>query len=117
MGDGPGSHTAWIATLAEAYFSRRCEDVAALLVGIQQVEPLFSERTTAPRVRIDSGRLDGFLQFFQDGNCHLDCSRCTHCGEWAARAARVDGDPAPYVRQLESDLERIQVGSYWSGTR
>lgn len=117
MGGGPSSHTQWVAKAAAAYYSRRCEDVAELLVGIQAVEALFGQTAQAPRVQIDSSKLAGFLRFFQQDSCHWECSQCNYCAEWANHAVRVEGDPTPYVRQLESDLQRIRLGSYWTGTR
>lgn len=117
MGSGPSSHTDWIERAARAYRARRCDDVAGLLVGIQDLESPFGESPAGPRVRIDSAALEGFLRFFEEGSCRLDCDRCRYCGDWASRAVGVHGDGAPYRRRLESDLERIRLGSYWTGVR
>jgi collagenase-like PrtC family protease len=116
MGDGPSSHTDWIAAAADAYAARKCDDVAGLLVGVQPVEPLFSEAIKMPRVEVLSRELDGFLRFFQDDRCTLDCTACDYCGQWAERAVRVRGKSSRYVEQLESELEQIRLGSYRSTT-
>jgi collagenase-like PrtC family protease len=116
MGAGPSSHTGWIERAARAYHTRHCADVAELLVGIQDVESPFGDSPPGPRVRIDSGCLEGFLRYFAEGWCDLDCERCGYCAEWARRAVRIEGDGASYRRQLEADLERIRLGSYWTGT-
>ncbi|MCC7411620.1 MAG: U32 family peptidase [Gammaproteobacteria bacterium] len=117
MGEGPSSHTGWITQVAQAYSSRRCEDVAALLVGLQTIETPFGSALEAPRVRIDSARLDGFLRYFRDGHCDLDCPTCKHCAAWAGRVVQVAGSRADYVGLLQSDLETVRVGSYWAGAR
>ena len=117
MGEGPSSHTDWIVKAARAYAARRSQDVAELLVGTQAVEALFGDTAPAPRVRIESGRLEGFLRFFQEGRCLGDCTACDYCARWAEGAVRVRGGAGPYLRQLESDLQRIRLGSYWAGTR
>ena len=115
MEEGASSHTDWIAAVANAYHSRHCDDVARLLVGTQSPESVFGQSIEPVRVKIASAALDGFLRFFQDDRCALDCDRCDYCGQWAKRAVRVDGDTAELARVMESDLGRIRVGSYRSG--
>jgi hypothetical protein len=66
-------------------------------------------------VRIDSAELDGFLRFFQDDHCALDCNQCDYCGNWARRAVRVNGRPMECAQALANDLQTIRVGSYRSG--
>lgn len=115
MEEGPSSHTDWIAMVADAYRSGRCDDIARLLVGVEPPYTLFGEAPEAVRVRIESAQLNGFLRFFQDDRCALDCNQCEYCGQWARHAVRVDGHTADLARVLGSDLERIRVGSYRSG--
>jgi collagenase-like PrtC family protease len=115
MGDGPSSHTDWIAAVANAYQSRHCDDVARLLVGTQIPESIFGQNGEPPRVRIESAELNGFIRFFQEDRCALDCERCDYCGRWAKSAVKVEGNAAGSVRTIESDLERIRLGSYRSG--
>ncbi len=115
MGDGPSSHTDWIVGTAAAYQARRCDDVAALLVGIQPPFSLAGEAPSSSGVRIDSRKLDGFLRFFQDDQCSLDCDHCDYCGDWARRAIRLSGKPAETAREISDDITRIRVGSYRSG--
>jgi hypothetical protein len=117
MGDGPSSHTDWIALVAQAYASRRCTDVRELLVGIQSIETPFGASIEAPRVRIRSAKLEGFLSFFQDGHCSMDCPACVHCESWAERAVEVEGRSTDYIDRLESDIKTVRVGSYWAGAR
>jgi len=115
MEEGPSSHTDWIAMVAEAYHSRRCDDVARLLVGVEAPYTIFGEAPEPVGVRIESAQLDGFLRFFQDDHCLLDCNQCDYCGQWARRAVRVTGRPAEAAQSLERDLQTIRVGSYRSG--
>ncbi|MFZ0887359.1 MAG: peptidase U32 family protein [Candidatus Binataceae bacterium] len=109
------SHTDWIEAVGAAYRARRCDDVARLLVGTQLPESVFSQPVKPGTVRIESAQLDGFLRFFQDDRCSLDCECCDYCGSWAVRAVKVEGCGRELVGSLESDLERIRVGSYRSG--
>ncbi len=115
MEEGPSSHTDWIAMVADAYRSGHCDDVARLLVGVEPPYSLFGEAPESLRVRIESAQLNGFLRFFQDDHCSLDCNQCEHCGNWARRAVHVSGTPKPCAESLESDLKTIRVGSYRSG--
>jgi collagenase-like PrtC family protease len=116
MGDGPASHSDWIVSVAESYAGGRSDDVAALLVGLEPVQPLFAEgHGGGTRVRIESAKLDGFLDFFADGRCDLDCHRCRYCDKWAARAVTVEGDTGVYRRELERTMERIRIGDFVTG--
>lgn len=116
MGEGPSSHTDWIAACAAAYAERRCDDVAELLVGLQSLATPFGEAVDGPRVRIESRALDGFLDLFRKDGCSLDCLTCDHCKRWAARAVRFEGSGGAYRERLLLDLGRIRRGSYWAGT-
>lgn len=115
MGEGPSSHTEWISMVANAYRSRRCTDIAQLLVGIQPPMSLAGDPPEPLTVRVDSARLDGFLKFFQDDHCSLDCGQCDYCGQWAKRAVHLGGRSGDCARGISDDLERIRVGSYRSG--
>jgi collagenase-like PrtC family protease len=115
MGEGPSSHTDWIVAAARAYRSRRGGDLARLLVGIQPPMSLMGDPPKTVQVRIDSRKLDGFLRFFRDDRCSLDCARCDYCGRWARRAVSVRGRTEACVGELAADLETIRVGSYRSG--
>jgi collagenase-like PrtC family protease len=116
MGEGPSSHTDWIAMVAEAYHTRRCRDIARLLVGIQPPMSLMGEAPQSLQVRIDSRKLDGFLKIFREDRCSLDCTRCDYCGQWARRAVSLKGRTEECAGELETNLETIRVGSYRSGT-
>jgi collagenase-like PrtC family protease len=117
MGDGgPSSHTDWIVAVAEAYHNKRSDDIAALLVGVETVEPLFGKGERRDiRIKIDSTKLAGFVDFFQKGLCNMDCRTCRFCDEWATRAVTVKGDSAGYQRQLTETIERIRIGDYVTG--
>ena len=115
MEEGPSSHTDWIEMVAKAYYTRRCDDIARLLVGIQPPYTLRGEEPEPVTVHIDSAALDGFLRFFQDDHCALDCSQCDYCGVWARRAVSVSGRPGGCASALAQDLETIRIGSYRSG--
>jgi collagenase-like PrtC family protease len=115
MEEGPSSHTDWIEMVTKAYAARRCDDVARLLVGIQPPHTLRGEAPEPVAVHIDSAALDGFLRFFQDDHCSLDCSQCDYCGSWARRAVKIGGRTDDCASALTRDLETIRVGSYRSG--
>jgi collagenase-like PrtC family protease len=115
MGEGPSSHTDWIAMAAGAYQARRCRDVAQLLVGIQPPMSLMGDAPKPLDVRIDGRKLDGFLRFFREDRCSLDCESCDYCGRWARRAVSIKGRSGDCAEGLAADLETIRVGSYRSG--
>jgi collagenase-like PrtC family protease len=115
MGGGPSSHTEWIVHAAEAYRSGRAVDIGDVLVAIDAVAPLKGRAVEAPKVHIDSSRLEGFLTFFQAGHCDFNCTRCRYCGDWAETAVTIEGNAASYAEQLQSTLKTLRIGSYWTG--
>lgn len=115
MGGGPASHSDWIAMVANAYHSGKSDNVAKLLVGLEGIQSLTGEAgPEPPELRIDSGKLDGFIRYFEQGHCDLDCEACTYCDAWARKAVSVHGDARSYLDQVGSSLERIRTGSYWT---
>lgn len=40
-------------------------------------------------IYIDNKKLNGFMDFFYDGKCHRNCSKCSHCSEFAAKAIKL----------------------------
>lgn len=117
MGEGPASHSDWIVAAATAYRRRRCEDLAALLVAVEAVAPLRDAAGEPLRVRIDSRALDGFLDYFERDGCDMACGECRYCERWAERAVGFEGDRGRYEEQLKRDIERVRLGSYWTGER
>ena len=57
-------------------------------------------------VDIDSQRLDGFFDFFWQGDgdaCRQECPRCDHCGHYADQAVSYDRDlAARYIAFLDT---------------
>ena len=120
MGDGFASSTEALAHMAAAYHERKSENVWELLIGMQEITPVFGRADTAaraPKVFIDGAKLDGFFDYFKKGKCKLDCHRCDYCSAWAAKAVRIEGDPEPYAERLAAELESFRKGSYISGRR
>ncbi len=115
MGDGPSSHSDWITMVTKAYHEGRSENVAKLLVGLEGIQSLTGEvGPEPPELRIDSRKLDGFMRYFEQGHCDMDCEECTYCDAWARKAVSVHGDAHSYLDQVGSSLERIRTGSYWT---
>jgi collagenase-like PrtC family protease len=115
MGGGPSSHSDWIEMVTRAYHSGRSDNVAKLLVGLEGVQSLTGETgPQPPELVIDSRKLDGFIRYFEQEHCDLDCERCTYCKAWARKSVSVHGDAESYMDQLDSSLERIKTGSYWT---
>ncbi len=115
MGGGPSSHTEWIEMVSRAYHSEQSTDVAKLLVGLEGIQSLTGETAAAPpELRINSRKLDGFMRYFAEGHCDMNCGPCTHCDAWARKAVSIVGDPREYLDHVDSSLERIRDGSYWT---
>lgn len=115
MGDGPSSHTDWIEMVTRAYHSGRSDNVAKLLVGLEGIQSLTGEvGPEPPEIVIDSRKLDGFMRYFEQEHCDLDCSQCTYCDAWARKSVSIHGDADSYKEQVDSSLERIRTGSYWT---
>lgn len=115
MGGGPSSHSDWIEKVSKAYHSRKSDNVAELLVGLEGIQSLTGELSPEPpELRIDSRALDGFMRYFTEGHCDLDCASCTYCPAWSRKAVTIGDDAPEYLEHVESSLDRIRVGSYWT---
>ncbi len=113
MGSGQQSHTQWILNTAGAYQRGSCDDVAELLVAVEPVRSPFPGASEPDvRVRIDSAKLAGFLDFFAEGRCEQDCARCHYCDEWAASVVSVDGDRGGYAADLDRAIGSVRLGDY-----
>ncbi len=115
MGGGPSSHTEWIEQVSKAYHSCHSDNVADLLVGLEGIQSLMGESSAPPPgLRIDSRALDGFMRYFTEGHCDMDCGDCTYCEAWSRKAVSIEGDPSDYLEHVGSNLDRIRDGSYWT---
>lgn len=117
MGDGPASHTDWIVDVATAYAQGRRSDLSELLIALEQPGGIDG---SSPRgefhASIDTGALDGFLDFFEAGHCHRQCYRCGYCGDYARKAITTRGNAPEYVEDLITTIERLKVGDYRSSS-
>jgi len=119
MGDGFASSTDALHFMAEAYYNQKVDNLWDLLIGQQEISPLFGGKADASARQspfyIDSSALDGFLNYFRQGRCDLDCKHCRYCGIWADKAVRVQGDNSGYAKRLAEDMEFFRQGSYRTG--
>jgi collagenase-like PrtC family protease len=119
MGDGFKTSNDALYFMAQAYYNRKVDNVWDLLIGQQEILPMFGgdADTSAKQspVRIDSSKLDGFFEYFKQGRCDLDCKHCKYCGVWAKKAITVQGDNQAYANRLASDIEIFRQGSYRTG--
>lgn len=67
-------------------------------------------------LHVDNAKLDGFLAPFQADGCRGRlCEECGHCARWAARAVRVEGDPAQReaaVRTAREFVDELATGLF-----
>lgn len=117
MGDGPASHTDWIVNVAQAYFDRDVEDMAAMLVAMEPPNMLDGQPSASKdyTVKVKARELDGFLKFFTDGHCTRHCNTCKYCGNWAEKATEVTGDRPAYAAKMTDIKERLMIGDFRTG--
>ncbi|MFH0832615.1 MAG: hypothetical protein V1900_02775, partial [Candidatus Aenigmatarchaeota archaeon] len=77
---GREKSTEWLLRCAKAY-STGCYDGNL----IDLLENTFIE-TDKPPFYIDNKKLDGFINFFIDGNCKNECKRCDYCPNAAEKS-------------------------------
>jgi len=93
--EGRNMSTKWLLNNVEAYLSRKYEGnifelLGESILGYFQHSPLSREPLPALEIIIDNQALDGFLDFFLEGRCGEDCTRCNHCEKWTRKAIAID---------------------------
>ncbi len=60
---------------------------------------------------IDNRKLDGFLDFFYQGKCERDCTKCNHCDEYAEKAVSLVTTDEIHKRnvQIFSDIRNGMI--------
>jgi hypothetical protein len=51
---------------------------------------------------IDNKKLNGFLDFFHQGNCHRDCKECNYCNKFAEKAVSYLVPVAKHEKAMEA---------------
>jgi hypothetical protein len=111
--EGRNMPTKWLLNNAEAYLSRKYErNIFELLgesiLGYFQHSPLNTEPLPPLEINIDNQALDGFLDFFWEGKCTGDCTRCSHCEKWTEKVLRIDTEiKEKYIESAKKLLRQM----------
>jgi len=115
---GRHKDTPWLLNCAEAYLARRYDGnmfdlLGESILGYFQHSPLNKKPLDPLEIYIDNQGLEGFLDFFEEGNCKGDCTICTYCQEWAEKAVRFDRELAgKYMESAKRLLRHMTTGSF-----
>jgi collagenase-like PrtC family protease len=116
--EGRQQPTEWLLNCAEAYMARRYDgNVFDLLgesvLGYFQHSPLNEEPLDPLEIVIDNRGLEGFLDFFEEGNCKDDCTTCGYCQEWTEKTVHFDRELAgKYIESAKKLLSHMTTGRF-----
>ncbi|MBU2560386.1 U32 family peptidase [archaeon] len=116
--EGRNRTTDWILNAARAYLERQYDGnafdlLSQTVLGYLQQNPLIDEPLPALDINIDNRALEGFLDFFESGNCKDDCTRCSYCGDFAKKAVRFDKNlAARYIDSANALIKHLKTSSF-----
>ncbi len=108
---GRDKSTEWLLRAIHSYGERHYEgNLMELVTGFSELDRFGAGPVP---VRIDAGRLRGFLAGFEGRDCRRGCGPCTYCDQWAERC--VETEPAArdhYLAELERTTKSLASGTF-----
>lgn len=80
----------------------------------QQIKDFLISNLLVSDISLPNNQLDGFIKYFEEGNCDHFCENCNYCDRWAKKL--FDKTPERFSKnrnKLEKILERIVSGDEW----
>jgi len=116
--EGRNRPTDWLLRNAEAHLLGRYDGnlfdlLAQTVLGYLQHNPLNPEPLDPLDIYLDNQALEGFLDFFEEGNCKDECSTCSYCDEWAEKAVCYDRElAARYIESAKKLLKHMSTSRF-----
>ena len=75
---------------------------------ISRVRGLGRERKFEQHIYIDNRKLDGFINYFKNGNCKNNCQMCNFCYNISKRVIKKNNDICDYLIDLYNKFNEIK---------
>ena len=56
---------------------------------------------------MDNKKLDGFIDFFKQGNCKGNCQNCNYCSNVSKKTITTNEEVSNYLKDLYSRFENM----------
>ena len=76
---------------------------------IKRVRGLGQQRECERHIYIDNKKLDNFIEFFTNGHCKNECSKCNYCKKIADKVITKNEDVYNYLRYLYDRYDDIKM--------
>lgn len=65
-------------------------------------------------IYIDNKSVDGFLDYFRDGKCDMNCKVCDYCSFWADRTLQIKKEKSEEIlKHADLLMDGLYSGSHW----
>lgn len=79
---------------------KKVESVADIYNEIKEIRGLGCPRSAERHINIDNKKLDGFIDFFVNGNCHNKCDKCNYCKKISESVIIKNEKVCNYLKEL-----------------
>lgn len=82
-------------------------DIHDVVNEINKVRGYKTERKYPQHIFLDNKKLNGFLEFFKQGNCKGNCASCNYCSNISKKVITINQEVTDYLIQLYSKFEEM----------
>ena len=82
-------------------------DINEVVSEIFKIRGFKLERKYPQHVYIDNKKLDGFIDFFKQGNCKGNCQNCNYCSNISKKTITTNEEVSNYLKDLYGRFENM----------
>lgn len=111
---GREASTPWLINAISAYANEKYTGNLFDLIGNQVISnigllPIDNLKKIKPlNIILENSELDGFLDFFVQGNCTLECKKCKYCEKWSKKVKINPEERDSYIQRSDLLLDKIR---------
>lgn len=85
------------------------ETISEIYNEIKRIRGLGCPREAKRHIYIDNRKLDGFIEFFINGNCHNECDKCNYCKVISKKVITKDREVCNYLEELYTKFDDKKI--------
>lgn len=88
---------------------KNIETTSEIYDEIKRIRGLGCPRTANRHIYIDNKKLEGFIKFFINGNCHNQCDKCNYCKKVSENVITKDEEVCKYLEELYTKFDNKKM--------